>query len=542
MQKPFVFREAFSVGSFVAVFCFVLFWFFSSKSDVNHFCLTYEKKYFMHREVICIRNQYLKCKSRLSCFEFLETINTSLENFQQFERLLSFFRSKITTQLNMESSSTSTKISSSQTTRQKEDLFPMDYSVEETSVAAAALLIIIIVCLMGNTVICYVFFRNRRMWTEMNMFLVNLAIGDIAMSLLSMTTPLQTAISGKWKYGVGPVCQLNAFFNSVLFCNTVFTHTAISIDRFFAVVKPMRKVMTRKKALSTILGVWVLSVVISLGPLFGWGENDYNASTLQCGFDFPENTKENLYILCLAFVAFLLPIVIMSYVYVRIYLVVRRHTKRLSTTVFGNSQELAIKKQRRTVLTFFLALMVFVICWTPFFVFIAVAVSVQSRDELPHGLGIAAYWCGFLNSAVNPYLIGLRSEKFHEAFKHLFCCNFKAASHENEARYYSTNQTVNTGTAKHVIKEQITSHGNGHDSLGRHVNGHDSLGRHVNSAFVNFSLRYDNDDETDSSPFRQPTKDVVIQRSRKQGHHNDAVAYPHFIHMAHGKLWSEATV
>lgn len=96
----------------------------------------------------------------------------------------------------MESSSTSTKISSSQTTRQKEDVFPMDYSVEETSVAAAALLIIIILCLMGNTVICYVFFRNRRMWTEMNMFLVNLAIGDIAMSL-SMTAPLQTAISGK---------------------------------------------------------------------------------------------------------------------------------------------------------------------------------------------------------------------------------------------------------------------------------------------------------------------------------------------------------
>ena len=162
--------------------------------------------------------------------------------------------------------------------------------------------------------------------------------------------------------------------------------------------------------------------------------------------------------------------------------------------------------------------------------FIAVAVSVQSRDELPHGLGIAAYWCGFLNSAVNPYLIGLRSEKFHEAFKRLFCCNFKAASHENEARYYSTNQTVNTGTAKHIIKEQITSHRNGHDSLG-----------HVNSAFVNFSLCHDND-ETDSAPLRQPSKDVVIQRSRKQGHHNDAVAYPHFIHMVHGKLWSEATV
>lgn len=76
LQKPFVCRKDFSVGSFGAVF-----FFFSSTSDVNHFCLTCEKKYVMHREVIRIRNQYLKCKFRLSCFEFLETINTSLENF-----------------------------------------------------------------------------------------------------------------------------------------------------------------------------------------------------------------------------------------------------------------------------------------------------------------------------------------------------------------------------------------------------------------------------------------------------------------------------
>lgn len=70
--------------------------------------------------------------------------------------------------------------------------FPMDYTVTETAIAAATLLIIMITCLAGNAVICYVVLRNRRMWTEMNMFLVNLAIGDIAMALLSMTTPLKT--------------------------------------------------------------------------------------------------------------------------------------------------------------------------------------------------------------------------------------------------------------------------------------------------------------------------------------------------------------
>ena len=403
--------------------------------------------------------------------------------------------------------------SSTASPKSNQDRFPMDYTANERIIAAICLAVIMTACLVGNFVICYVVFRNRRLWTEMNLFLVNLAIGDIAMSLLSMTTPLEAAISGQWTFGTGPVCQLNAFCNSVLFCNTIFTHTTISIDRFLAVVKPMKKIMTRRKALFAILGVWTLSVVISLGPLLGWGRNNYNASTLQCGFGFPRNKIESLYIICLAFCAFLLPIIIMSYVYIRIYWAVRHHTRRISTSTFGNYQEAAIKRQRKTVLTFFLALIVFVICWTPFFVFIAVAVSIRSRDDLPHGLGIAAYWCGFLNSAINPYLIGLRSERFHEAFTRFFCCLCSCckrdARRQNEGKYLSGK----TDTVETNVIQQIDLQRNGH----------------VNS-FTNLAALNSTQLELTDGP-----------RVHEQEHQN-AVVYPHFIHMVGGKLWSEATV
>ena len=72
-----------------------------------------------------------------------------------------------------------------------DDNFLVDFTVVETAFAAAALLVIMIACLTGNLVICYVVFRSRRMWTEMNMFLVNLAISDIAMTFLSMLSPLE---------------------------------------------------------------------------------------------------------------------------------------------------------------------------------------------------------------------------------------------------------------------------------------------------------------------------------------------------------------
>lgn len=409
-----------------------------------------------------------------------------------------------------------------------EDMFPVDYAVWETAIAAAALLIIIIVCLMGNTVICYVVFRNRRLWTEMNMFIVNLAITDITMSLISMSTPLEPIITGRRCFVSGPLCQVIAFLNSVLFCNTIFTHTVISIDRFFAVVKPMKKVMTRRKAFFALLGVWTLSIVISLGPQLGWGRNTYNESTLQCGFGFPRDSFESLYIICLAVCAFLLPIAIMSYVYIRIYLVVRHHTRRLSTTTFGINQEIVIKKQRRIVLTFFLALIAFIICWTPFFVFIAIAVSIPSRDDLPHGLGIAAYWCGFLNSAINPYLIGLRSERFHEAFTRFFCCLCRCCNLHPERQKEGNNSSGETYETRHYTTPMNTL---------PHKNGQ------VNS-FLNMAVSDHDVSAIQEADGPLPKKKRTLNnynttRLKKQ---ESAVVYPHFIHMVGGKLWSEATV
>nr|XP_058960199.1 histamine H2 receptor-like isoform X2 [Pocillopora verrucosa] len=375
-----------------------------------------------------------------------------------------------------------------------DDNFLVDFTVVETAFAAAALLVIMIACLTGNLVICYVVFRSRRMWTEMNMFLVNLAISDIAMTFLSMLSPLETALIRKWAFGTGPVCQLNAFCTSVLICNTIFTHTAISIDRFFAVVKPMEKVMTKRKAFFSIAGVWMLSVAITIGPMVGWGRNVYNASTLQCGFKFPENEFEKFYILCLAVIAFLLPLIIMSYAYIRIYIVVRNHTRRLSTSTI-------------------------------------VAASVSSREKIPRGLGIAAYWCGFMNSAINPYLIGLRSEKFYDAFVAVFCCRFHSCKcNSNERKNESTNpndQMLCTDGKRESPLEQT--------SQMAHV------GDDYANSFLNMAAVSDINATQETSA--KITNDEKTRHQRRQGRdETPGVIYPCYIHMVDGKLWNEAIV
>lgn len=59
----------------------------------------------------------------------------------------------------------------------------------------------------------------------------------------------------------------------VLCCTaSIMSLCAISIDRYIGVRYPLQypMIVTEKRALLAMLGVWVLAIVISIGPLLGW--------------------------------------------------------------------------------------------------------------------------------------------------------------------------------------------------------------------------------------------------------------------------------
>ena len=334
--------------------------------------------------------------------------------------------------------------------------YDIDLSVAEGSILAVLLCMIMILDIAGNATMVVVVLRNKRMWTETNMFMMNLLFGDIAVSLLSMPLPLITVIRREWIFKRGPLCLLNAYCNSLFFVATIFTHTTISIDRYLACVKPMHKVITRKKAVFMIAGVWLLAALISLCPLLGWGHMDYNATALQCGFGFPRNKFETLYILLLAVIAFIIPICVMSFAYIRIYIVVRNSSRRMSVTTFGRQRQKNIELQKKIVLTFFLALIAFIVCWSPFFAYIAVAANSATRQNIPRGLGVAAYWCGFLNSACNPFIIGLRNDQFKAAFRQILYWPFSCCRRKREKEDVSGLSNL-TSSPKEKVKVEVKS-------------------------------------------------------------------------------------
>ena len=185
--------------------------------------------------------------------------------------------------------------------------------------------IIVMFALVGNVLVILAVFTNRRLRTVTNCFVVSLATADLLVSCLVMPLSISIEISGDWL--LGPyVCDLWISCDVMLCTASILNLCCISLDRYFAITKPLIYATKRSKrmALIMIAIVWVLSAAITCPPILGWRESGRGRDEKKCTL-----TRDPGYIIYSSLGSFYLPLVIMLFVYARIFKVAQEREKRL---------------------------------------------------------------------------------------------------------------------------------------------------------------------------------------------------------------------
>lgn len=319
-------------------------------------------------------------------------------------------------------------------TRSESDMDPMWIGILEASV----LFCIMLLAIIGNFLVIAVVYRRRELRrTETHMFIVNLSLTDIFVALLCMPFSLITAVTQEWIFSYS-LCQLNGFLNVFFLLTSILTLTAISIHKYIGVVQPtQRKIFTRKTTLIAVAWVWLQALLTALTPILGWNSYEYIQGRTQCSVKVPRENKLSELTNCLFIIicGFVIPLAIMNFSYFKIFRTVKIHTKRVRSHSFGEEKS-AFLNERRITVTLFIILAVFLACWTPFSVLTIYATLVG--HELPKYYSVAAYWMGFLNSAMNPLIYALRTKEFRQGYQQILsillpCCLAKATSKENDS-------------------------------------------------------------------------------------------------------------
>ncbi|KPJ14363.1 Neuropeptides capa receptor [Papilio machaon] len=190
--------------------------------------------------------------------------------------------------------------------------------------------IIILISLIENLLTCAVICYDKTMHTVTNYYLLNLAVSDIITTLAVLMGAVDSFEQA--------TCKINYLIIIVLWNNTILTLTMLSIERFVAIWYPLQLKSNSdwRRVLKVITVIWIIALMETI-PEFWTLELLKADNTLICST--VPTPLARIINGVLALVTFLIPMVIMSYVYFMIAFKVNVVQKRYTNNKIFNHQD-----------------------------------------------------------------------------------------------------------------------------------------------------------------------------------------------------------
>lgn len=316
--------------------------------------------------------------------------------------------------------------------------------------------VIFVVGLVGNGTLIYTVARNKSMRNVPNIYIVSLSLGDLFLILVSVPFSATIYTWYDWPYGEA-ICKFNHYMQTLSLAVSVFTLTALSRDRYIAIVDPMSKHMGKpmRRTIVIAVGIWIVAIVLAVPDMVSprlaiifenatVGEEEYYCQI------FPDEWPEwyARYSTVVKFVLFFaLPLLIITRYYLSMAHMLILSGKAIPCEAQGKKiqqkQVEARKKVAKVVLSF---VVIFGICWLPRHIYL---MWYHYDDEMYtlfwHIFKIFGFCMSFLNSCVNPIALYFLSNQFHKYYnRYLFCCfnRVRYASVENSTAMQNFTSTV----------------------------------------------------------------------------------------------------
>lgn len=310
------------------------------------------------------------------------------------------------------------------------------------AVKVLAYVLVIIGSLVGNSCIVAVVFRNPRMRTPVNFFVVNMAISDLMITVFFMPRMLTRIFYGvEWQVSGLPgliLCKISPSMQELCSCLSVLLFMAISVDRFFAVVFPLKKIITQTVSYGMIALIWFIALAARF-PSFYYLDLLYYRTNLYCALVFGDNKLVKDVYQHFSFVIFYaVPLCIVVILYTAVIVALKRRKRPGAASLTQQNNQL--KRTQRVMKMLVTVVICFSICW---FLYFCLPVLIPYMDyQIACDLFFPRFFLCHLNCAFNPLIYLISIENYRRGMKSMFSCcmRFNAVGPDDE---YSTSEMKN---------------------------------------------------------------------------------------------------
>ena len=297
--------------------------------------------------------------------------------------------------------------------------------------------LIFIVSLVANSLIVMIVYKTPNLRKPINYFIANMASSDLLFPIFWIPWFLSSLHTNLFLIGgqLGlALCKLVRFFSFVSCAVSIQNLILIAVDRFGAVVFPLRSPLIRSKLCPFfILATWIVAAAVSSPDLFTYELVEYPEGTCRC----VENWKTEAFGESSSFASFSLAYYIV-FIYIPVLLLVILYSIiviKLKTQVHPGEQSANSQQQRdrrnRNVLQMSIAIVtVFVFCCLPYSINFLITQYQDTFTHLSCSFWIykkVIFYVANAYCAINPVICFMFSSNYRKALKRLIKCSFVQA-------------------------------------------------------------------------------------------------------------------
>lgn len=320
---------------------------------------------------------------------------------------------------------------------------PRDIQVGVTVVAVTTF----ILAGIGNSLVIYIVCTVNQMKSSTNTLIANMAVADLLMTIDIPYILKWVYVWNGW-FGTFMGTALCKFFHSAQvgsLAASVFSLVAISLDRSFGILFPMRTIMTRNVVRFAIAAIWLGALALSI-PIMLVVKNtkDEGTGNMICDENW-QPISHKTYAWFLFTTSYIIPILIIAVVYFLAGM--RLWSRKLPGHRTLMSHKKAQASSRRATVMLITVVIVFALSWFPFQALEIIRYidpKILTNFTVPMAVWFVIPWFGYCNSAVNPIIYVIFSENYRHEFYRILCRGPSRKERYRKTIVYSRSATRTT--------------------------------------------------------------------------------------------------
>lgn len=315
---------------------------------------------------------------------------------------------------------------------------------------------VLAVAVFGNLIVIWIILAHKRMRTVTNYFLLNLAFSDASMAAFNTLINFIYAAHGEWYFGEA-YCKFHNFFPVTSVFASIYSMTAIAVDRYMAIIHPLKPRLSAKATTGIIAIIWSLAVALAF-PLCYYSTIKVLPHRTLCYVAWPRKAEDTfMYHIIVTVLVYALPLVVMGITYTIV-----------GVTLWGgaipgdscDNYHGQLQAKRKVVKMMIIVVVTFALCWLPYHAYFIVTGLSKSLSKWKYiqQVYLAVLWLAMSSTMYNPIIYCCLNSRFRAGFKRAFrWCPFIKVSDYDELELRSTRLRPTRQSSMYTLSRMDTT-------------------------------------------------------------------------------------